>query len=157
MAQNHLICYTPKQQTGKHTSTHQPQSTKNAIPYSQAARIRRICTDENDFDLMANKLKKDLLNRGYQEKNISDKINRAKNTDRTSLLTYKEKTACDRTPLIVTYNKALPDLRNILSNTWNTLQINPTEKKDLKTSHFLRETEISGIYWGKLPSVKTRL
>ena len=120
-----------------HARSYHPQSTKKAIPYSQAARIRRICTDENDFDLLANKLKKDLLNRGYQEKNISDEINRARNTDRASLLTYKEKAACDRTPLIVTYNKALPDLRNILDNTWNTLQINPTEKEKFKNKPLL--------------------
>ena len=50
-----------------HARSYHPQSTKESIPYSQAARIQRICTEENDFQLLTEKLKNDLINRGYRD------------------------------------------------------------------------------------------
>ena len=46
--------------------------------------------------------------------------------ERNDLLSYKEKTSSGRIPLIVTYNKDLPNLKQIIDNTWNHLEINPT-------------------------------
>ena len=52
--------------------------------------------------------------------------------NRDLLLTYKPKVETNRTPLIVTYNKRLPNLKKIIDDTWNTLQINETEKEKFK-------------------------
>ena len=109
-----------------HTRSYHPTSTKKAIAYSQAARIRRICSDINDFWKHANQLKKDLLHRGYKDGEISHEIERAASQDRSSLLTYKEKETSTRIPLIVTYNKNLPNLNQIIDNTWSHLEINPS-------------------------------
>ena len=108
-----------------HTKSYHPASTKKAIAYSQASRIRRICTDINEFWLHANQLKKDLVNRGYKDGEVTSEINRAAAQDRNELLTYKEKSTSGRIPLIVTYNKDLPNLKQIIDNTWNHLEINP--------------------------------
>ena len=43
------------------------------------------------------------------------------------LLKYKEKTPSNKIPLIVTFNKHLPKLKEIVDNTWKTLKINPDE------------------------------
>ena len=112
-----------------HSKSYHPESTKKSIAYSQAARLRRICTNMDDFWLHANKLKQDLMNRGYDETTLSREIDRAANQDRASLLTYKERSTSSRIPIIVTYNQRLPNLKGILNNTWEHLQINPTVKE----------------------------
>ena len=108
-----------------HSKSYHPNSTKRSIAYSQAARLRRICTSIDDFWSHATTLKKDLVNRGYKEETISQEINRAATQERNALLTYKEKTTSSRIPLIVTYNKTSPDLKNIIDSTWDHLKINP--------------------------------
>ena len=112
-----------------HCKSYHPTSTKKAIAYSQATRLRRICTEENDFRIHAKKLQTDLERRGYNPEEINKEIERAANVERSSLLTYKEKTNQRRTPLILTYNRKLPNLRGILEETWSHLHINPTERQ----------------------------
>ena len=110
-----------------HAKSYHPKSTKDAISYSQALRIRRICTDSSDYEEHSQKLIKDLRERGHAEKNVKEGVNRAKNLNRQQLLTYKERKVTERIPMIVTYNRGLPGLKSIIDNTWNTLQINPVE------------------------------
>jgi hypothetical protein len=108
-----------------HSNSYHPSSTKRSIAYSQATRLRRICKSDEDFWSHAANLQKDLVNRGYKEETVSSEINRAAMQERSALLTYKEKSSSNRIPLIVTYNRTLPDLNNIVNSTWDHLQINP--------------------------------
>jgi hypothetical protein len=111
-----------------HSKSYHPDKTKRSIAYSQATRLRRICTDISDFWLHADKLKTDLTNRGYDPNALSREIERAANCDRASLLTYKDKPPMSRIPLIVTYNEKLPDLKKIINDTWSHMEINPEVK-----------------------------
>ena len=110
-----------------HAKSYHPKSTKEAISYSQALRIRRICTEESDFVTNGEKLIKDLVERGHPRRVAAEGVQKARNLDRQQLLVYKEKEATNRIPLIVTYNKKLPDMKNIVDKTWNTLRINQSE------------------------------
>lgn len=112
-----------------HSKSYHPKSTKKAIPYSQATRLRRICTEDSEFRRHAEKLQADLVKRGYKSDEVSAGIERAANMERSTLLTYKEKVNQRRTPFIVTYNRKLPNLKRILDETWSHLQINPTERQ----------------------------
>ena len=94
-----------------HRKSYHPKSTKESIAYSQATRLRRICTEKEEFEKHAEKLLVDLTNRGYRKEKVLEGINRAGNRDRKSLLSYKEKPPNDQTPLIVTYHRNLPNLR----------------------------------------------
>ena len=109
-----------------HAQSYHPSSTKRSIAFSQATRLRRICTNKEDFLQNANTLKSDLVKRGYNELTVSKEIERAGALERNQLLTYKEKTGTNRIPLIVTFNKSLPDLNRIVNSTWNHLMINPS-------------------------------
>ena len=109
-----------------HSGSYHPDSTKKAIAFSQASRLRRICTDKADFDEHASNLKRDLSNRGHDEDHVTEAISKAASLNRSDLMSYKEKTRTSRIPLIVTYNRTLPNLKKIISSTWNHLQINPT-------------------------------
>ena len=88
-----------------HAKSYHPKSTKEAIAYGQATRLRRICTKETDFWEAADQLRDDLVKRGYKEERISKEINRAAVKDRNELMTYKERKKNNRTPLVVTINR----------------------------------------------------
>lgn len=120
-----------------HSKSYHPNSTKRSIAFSQASRLRRICTSLEDFWIHAAQLKKDLLNRGYREEDLSREIARAAAQDRPSLLTYKEKPTSNRIPMIVTYNKTLPNMKGILDSTWDHLKINPETHEKFKEKPIL--------------------
>ena len=120
-----------------HSKSYHPNSTKKAIAFSQASRLRRICTSLDDFWSHATKLKKDLINRGYRNEDLSREIARAAALERSDLLTYKEKSTSTRIPLIITYNKSLPNLKGILDSTWDHLGINPEVDRKFKEKPIL--------------------
>ena len=52
------------------SSCHPHHHCKKGIPYSQALRLNRICSDPNSFDRRCNDLEKWLLERGYSEREV---------------------------------------------------------------------------------------
>ena len=70
----------------KPTDTHQylaanschPRHCKEAIPYSQALRMRRICSSDEAFNKRTSDLKKHLTRRSYDETTMQQQIERAK-------------------------------------------------------------------------------
>ena len=111
-----------------HSKSYHPKSTKESIAYSQATRLQRICTEKEEFEKHAEKLRVDLTNRGYRNEKVMEDIKQAGNRNRRTLLAYKEKSRNEQTPLIVAYNRNLPNLRSIIDQTWGHLQINPDER-----------------------------
>ena len=78
----------------KHTDTHQfldptfshPYHCKKRIPYSQALRLNRICSDNKNFGKRRNDLEKWIMERGYNEKRIRKQILRAREHSKNDLL-----------------------------------------------------------------------
>ena len=83
----------------KPTDTHQfldpssshPYHCKKGIPYSQALRLNRICSDNESFNKRCNDLERWLMERGYNGKMIREQILRAREHSRKDLL-EREKT-----------------------------------------------------------------
>jgi len=92
-----------------------PSHTFKGIPYSQALRVRRICSEPHEEESNINLLKQHLLKRQYNEQSVDTQINKARTIDHNSLLQYKPKKKTDRTPLVATYNPALNQIRQILN------------------------------------------
>ena len=59
---------------------------KGYIPYSQALRLNRICSETNSFDKRCNDLERFLLERGYSSKLVRKEILRARKIPRNELL-----------------------------------------------------------------------
>ena len=110
-----------------HAKSYHPRRTKEAIAYSQSLRIRRICSDRIDYQSESEQLLKELVERGHEEKCTKSRIDKAKGLDRLELLQYKDKTRNSRIPLVITYNRNLPKLHEVIDNTWKTLGINSEE------------------------------
>ena len=78
----------------KSTDTHQfldstschPYHCKKSIPYSQALRYNKICSDNKKFDQRCNDLEKWLMERGYSERIVRTQILKARDESRDSLL-----------------------------------------------------------------------
>ena len=78
---NELVTTLYKKETDRNTFLHRksyhPPSTKKSIPYSQALRISRICSDDNDYHKQLEELKDRFIQRGYGKKEIIDQLNKA--------------------------------------------------------------------------------
>ena len=100
----------------KETDTHQylhftschPWHTKKGIPYSQALRIRRICSSDRDFFKRSKELKGWLLNRGFDSGLINEQVQRAEQLNRDTLLDKEfVQTNDNRINFVVTYHPAI--------------------------------------------------
>ena len=65
-----------------HSSSCHPYHCKKGIPYSQAFRLNRICSDLISFDRRCNDLEKWLIESGYIEREVRKQISRASLLDR---------------------------------------------------------------------------
>ena len=108
-----------------HNKSYHPNSLKKNIPYGQALRIKKICTDERDYEHSLDELQESFLKRGYNKQNIREQFTKVSNQDRSQLLTYKPKNKNKNQLLfITTYNKTLPRIQSAIEKQWNLLQIN---------------------------------
>ena len=84
---------------------------KDSIPFSQALRLRRICSEDRTYTQRTHELEEHFLSRGYHEHHLENEFKRALDTctSREACLRLKsnqEKSAC--IPLVVTYHPILP-------------------------------------------------
>ena len=107
----------------KPTNTHQylqalschPNHCKSSIPYSQALRLNRICSEPRDFDQRCNELEAWLINRGYDERSVWRKVLEARKHKREDLLAREKSGDKDfKLTLNKVYHPAFQSLGNIL-------------------------------------------
>lgn len=120
-----------------HQKSYHPSSTKKSLPYSQALRIRRICSSPDDEYAALERLKDQFTARGYKETDVQEAVERAKSKSRAELL--QPSTKSDEIPLtlVTTYNKTLPNLKNILAKNWEVLSINKEIGKKFTKKPFI--------------------
>ena len=95
-------------------SSHPGHVTKN-LPKGQLIRVRRICSDDADFDNHAKQMIKYFLLRGYKEKQLQHAIDTVKKIPRNELLSEKEITR-EKDPhsiLVCTWHPKLIQLPSI--------------------------------------------
>ena len=73
-----------------HKSAH-PKALKDSIPYSQALRIKRICSETSEVMKHLKDLKDVFIKRGYESKILYHHFERTMSVDRKILLENKEK------------------------------------------------------------------
>ena len=94
-----------------------PFHQKSNLPYALALRIRRICSNINDFRKHCITLTQHLRKRGYKLGLIKDGIRKATARSREEVLRPKEGTeeVDDRVIFSTTYNPIVPDLKKKLT------------------------------------------
>ena len=106
----------PDRYTFLNINSEHPKLLKNSIPYSQTLRIRRICSTKKDFDHHSRGLKKRFLKHGDDQKLVDEQLEKADKLVRDDLLQEKDQEEQDqiRIPLILTYNRFLPNLTAVV-------------------------------------------
>ena len=107
----------------KPTDTHQyldpsschPAHCINSIPYSQALRLNRICSETSFFDKRCNELEDWLIKRGYDEKSVRNKILDARKFNREDLLNKERNENVYKLTLNITFHPAFRNLSRVLS------------------------------------------
>lgn len=121
-------------QTDKHQflspkSCH-PKHCSCGIPFSQALRIKRICSTENTQNARLGQLHKHLVVRGYNNNIIDSPFERANKTSRQELLEYKDKNkAANRTSLVLTYHPDFKNVSSIVQKHWKIIENDSNLKK----------------------------
>ena len=101
-----------------HASSCHVYHTKKAIPYSQALRLNRICSESSFFDLRCDQLALWLKERGYSDKLIRKEIMRARKPKRDDLLfrEQNEKTRGRKLVFNLTYHPAFSRIKDVLKD-----------------------------------------
>ena len=87
-----------------------PTGTKKGIPYSQALRIRRICSEQGDFNKRLYQLGGYLRSCNYPPKYINPAFALVRATSRESALVYRTPQESTRVTFPITFH---PNLRNL--------------------------------------------
>ena len=119
----------------KSTDTHQflefsschPWHCKKSIPYSQALRLRRICSEEGDFVKRVLELKQWFYDRGYDKKLVDDQILEASKVNRDQALQEKVTATREyRDVFVLTYHPALSKkVYNIINKNHHIISLGP--------------------------------
>ena len=121
-----------------HRSSCHPYHTKKGIPYGQALRIRRICSEDSFFDERMRDLKSWLIGRGYHEGEIDSQLDKVRQLDREILLNGISKQKDDtRIQLVLTYHPALHGVSNILQKCVNILLVDDEQRKQFAGKVFV--------------------
>ena len=97
---------------------------KKNIPYGQALRLKKICSEDQEFDKAALLSSKKLKSRKYKDEEINIQISKAKSQNRDLLLQRRERKPLNRIPCVFTYNKKIPDIKGAIDRHWHLLKIN---------------------------------
>ena len=81
-----------------------PRHCKQAIPYGQALRLRRIRSEEEHLKQRTSELKQHLARRGYDPAEVQNQIDKAAEVSRVSALQPSQKKRTNRVPLVATYD-----------------------------------------------------
>lgn len=91
-----------------------PPHVKRGIPYSQALRLKRICSNENQLRERLGDLKGFLVKRGYKEDFVENQFSRTNNLRRVDLLERKKRAEVgNKNSFVIDYHPALQDLYGI--------------------------------------------
>ena len=97
-----------------HARSEHPKLLKDSMPYSQALRIKRICSSQQEFLNHTAKMIYQFQNRGYNRSLIEQQINKANLQERKQLLNEKKKETAKNIPLSFKYNITLPKIKEIV-------------------------------------------
>ena len=94
-----------------HAKSAYPFSIKKSIPYSQALRIKRICSTFEEYMKHSQNLIKRFVEKGYDESTVRKQIERVDHLDRSLLLKNCKPKRKYSIPFLVTYNSVLPNIK----------------------------------------------
>lgn len=115
-----------------HATSFHPKHQISSIAFSQAIRIRLICSDLDNFDSASKTLLKNLTLCGHPHQKTKAAISKARSIDWSTLLHPDPKSPKKIIPFIVTYTPQNRSLQHILQQATSFLRSKPTNKRFLE-------------------------
>ena len=103
-----------------------PKSTLNSIPYSQFLRLRRICSDDVDFESKANDMASFFVQRDYPNNIVLSALERVRQIPRSVTITPAISLDDENRPVVIlTHHPHNFPIKRILKENWSILQDSP--------------------------------
>ena len=96
-----------------YSSSH-PSHVKDSIPYSQFLRLRRLCSEDSDFNSKCDEMSNFFSERGYPDSILSKALNRVQNVNRESALEPSASDNEERIPFTLTFHPNNLAARNVV-------------------------------------------
>ena len=107
-----------------YSSSH-PSHVKDSIPYSQFLRLRRLCSEDSDFNSKCDEMSNFFSERGYPDSILSKALNRVQNVNRESALEPSASDNEERIPFTLTFHPNNLAARNVVLGNFKILQSDP--------------------------------
>ena len=107
-----------------YSSSH-PSRVKDSIPYSQFLRLRRLCSEDSDFNSKCDEMSNFFSERGYPDSILSKALNRVQNVNRESALEPSASDNEERIPFTLTFHPNNLAARNVVLRNFEILQSDP--------------------------------
>ena len=105
-----------------YSSSH-PKHTLNAIPFSQFLRLRRLCSDDDDFSNKCSEMRSFFLSRNYPSHVIDQAILKVSTIDRNTALTPNTRASdTERIPFTLTYHPRNNSIKPIVHRNFSLLE-----------------------------------
>ena len=118
-------------------NSYHSKSMKENIPYGQALRVKKICSNKDDLDRSLVTLRNNFINRGYPQDKVDKDIEKARSIERQELLQKTNKKREGKLCFCATYNKNLPNVRGIINDNWHLLHVNKEISTTFKSTPIL--------------------
>ena len=113
----------------EYTSSH-PTHCRNAIPFSQFLRLRRICSDDGDYDIKSAEMASFFDYRGFPKNLITTSRQRAKGISRERALRKSNREhstqRSEKVPLVLNFHPRNQEVKKILLTNFRILREDPT-------------------------------
>ena len=120
-------------------SSSHPQHVKNAIPFSQFLRLRRLCSDDTDFNNKCEEMCQFFKKRGYPDSAVTTGKHRAQEIDRDTALQTSQNEETDRIPFTLTYHPQNLAIKTVILKNFKILCNDPETKHIFSTTtHFIQ-------------------
>ena len=100
-------------------------TSKDSIPYSQFLRLRRLCSEDSDFNSKCDEMSNFFSERGYPDSILSKALNRVQNVNRESTLEPSASDNEERIPFTLTFHPNNLAARNVVLRNFKILQSDP--------------------------------
>ena len=107
-----------------YSSSH-PSHVKDSIPYSQFLRLRRLCSEDSDFNSKCDEMSNFFSERGYSDSILSKALNRVQNVNRESALEPSASDNEERIHFTLTFHPNNLAARNVVLRNFKILQSDP--------------------------------
>ena len=121
--------------------------------------LKIVYSTTSEFDRNRDIITKKFKEWGYSENLVHEQVDKVKNMKTKQLLLTNKRPIQSRIPVLITYNRYLPNIPKTITKNWNVLNISPTLQKVLEigTYHLLFRKYLARDQWWHIKETKILL